>query len=106
MTQCRSQRGCVVTRLAVPEVAGTSRLQYLAPWWLVDPGGQHFPETEPNTKTPGKTAQFLLLNVSSGLGHHWREVLMASAGLQVLMEMTVCFSFQKKRVYDHGRLWD
>lgn len=106
MTQCRGQRGCVVTHLAVLEVAVTSWLQYLAPWWLVDPGGQCSPETEPNTKTPGKIAEFLLLNVSSGLGHHGREVLVASTGLQVPMEMTVCFSFKKKRVYDHRRLWD
>ena len=40
MTLCKEQRGCVVTRLAVLEVAVTSWLQYLALWWLVDPEGQ------------------------------------------------------------------
>lgn len=47
-----------------------------------------------------------LLNVSSRLGHHRREALVASMGRQVLMEMPVCFSFKKKKVYDQERLWD
>jgi len=65
-----------------------------------------FHETKPKAETSGKREGLPLLNVSSGLAHHRREVLVASMGLQVLVEMPVCFSFKKKRVYDQERLWD